>query len=66
MGRTAMRIVLARFIQAESAIHGQADIRGISVLLAIIFPPAHWAQPERIRRFQRLVPATGAAETSLH
>lgn len=66
MGRAAMRIVIARFIQTEGAVHGQADIGRVGILLAVVFPPAHRAQPERVRRFQRLVSATGAAETSLH
>jgi hypothetical protein len=58
MGRATIRKVLARLIEAEGSVHGQADIRGVRVLLAIVLPPAHRAQPERIRRFQRLVPAT--------
>jgi hypothetical protein len=32
--------VLAGFIEAEGAVHGQADIAGVGVFLAIVFPPA--------------------------
>jgi len=39
----AMRIVLAGFLQAEGAVHGQPHIRGVRVLLTIVFPPANRA-----------------------
>ena len=43
VGSAAMGKVLAGFIQAEGSVDRQADIRGIGVLLAIVFPPADWA-----------------------
>jgi hypothetical protein len=58
--------VLAGIIEAEGAVHGQADIAGIGVFLAIVFPPADRAQTHGVWRFERLVPAARAAKTSLH
>ena len=65
MGGAASVKVLARFIQAQLAVDRQADFRGISVFLAVVFPPAHRAQRERAGRLQRPVPAARAAITSL-
>jgi hypothetical protein len=43
------------------AVHGQADIRGIAVFLAVVFPPANRAQPHRTRSFESLVSTAWAA-----
>jgi hypothetical protein len=66
VGRAAMCKVRARFVQAEGSVHGVANLRGVFIFLAIVFPPADRAQCERVRRFQRLVPAAGAAKSGLH
>ena len=66
VGSAALGIVLAGFIEAEGAVHGQADFVGIGVFLAVVFPPANRAQAEGVWRLQRLVPATRAAKLSLH
>ena len=64
MGRAAMRVVLAGFIQAEVAVHGQANLGGVVVLLAIVLPPANRAQPQRAGSLQRPVTAAWTAKTS--
>jgi len=66
VGSAAMGIVLAGFIEAEGTVHRQADLAGIRVFLAVVFPPADGAQAEGVRRFQRFVPAARAAKLSLH
>jgi len=66
VGRAAMGKVGARFVQAEGAIHGEANIRCIFILLAIVFPPADRAQRERAGGFQRLVTAARTTKTNLH
>ncbi len=50
MGRAIQRVVLAGFIQAEGAVHGQPHLGGVAVLLAIVFPPADRAQSQGARR----------------
>lgn len=65
MRRAAEQIVIPGFLEAEGAVDGQADIQGIFIFLAIVFPPANRAQSERVRRFQGLVSAARAAKTSL-
>ena len=66
VGSAAMGVVLPGFAQAEGAVHGQADIGGVLVLLAIVLPPADRAQPQCAGRLQRLVPAARAAKTNLY
>jgi len=66
VGCAAMCIVLAGIHQAEGAVHGQADIGRVFVILAIVLPPADRAQCKRVGRLQRLIPAARAAKTSLH
>jgi len=66
VGCAALGIMLAGFIEAESAVHRQANFVGIGVFLAVVFPPADWAEPKRIWRLQRLRPAARAAELSMH
>jgi hypothetical protein len=36
--------VLPSLIQAELAVHGEADLRGVFVFLTVVFPPADGAQ----------------------
>jgi hypothetical protein len=66
VGRTAVGIMFASFTEAEGAIDRQADIPGIGIFLAVVFPPADRAEPQGIRRFKRLEPATRAAKLSRH
>ena len=66
MGRATLRVVLAGFVQAQGAVHGQAHFAGVSVLLAIVLPPADRAQRQCAGRLQRLVSAARAAITSFH
>ena len=40
VGGAAVGKMLAGFIQAEGAVDSEADIAGIGVFLAIVFPPA--------------------------
>ena len=40
MGCAALRVVRARFVEAQLAVDGQAHIGGVSVFLAVVLPPA--------------------------
>ena len=66
MGRAALSVVLAGFIQAEAAVHSQADFAGGVVLLAIVLPPADRAQRQRAGGLQRLTSAAWTAKTRFH
>jgi hypothetical protein len=66
MCRAAMRVVVAGFVEAELAVHGQAHFGGVFVLLAVVFPPADRAQRQGAGRLQRLVSAAWAAKTSFY
>jgi hypothetical protein len=61
-----MDVVPAGFVEAESAVHGEPDIGGVYVFLAVVFPPADGAERQRASRLQCLAPAAWAAKTSLH
>ena len=61
-----MGIVGAGFAEAEGSIDGQADLRGVFVLLAVVLPPTNRAQSKRSRCFQRFISAARAAKTSFH
>lgn len=65
MGRTASEVECARLVKAEVAVHRQADIGGVRILLPIVLPPADRAQGERARRIERPQSAAWAAKTSL-
>src|SRR5271157_508976 len=52
MGRSALGIVGAGFGQTEGSVHGQPDIKGVAVILAVILPPADGTQGERLGRLQ--------------
>ena len=60
IGRTAARVRCARFTEAQVSIHSEPDFVRVGIVLAIVFPPADWAQGKRVRRLQRLVSATRA------
>ncbi len=66
MGRAAMRIVLAGFVQAEGAVHGEADYVGVAVLLAVVLPPADRAQRQGAGRLQRFVSTARTAKLNVH
>jgi len=65
VGGAAKRIMLAGLLEAELAVHGEADFGGVLVLLAIVLPPADRAQRQGAGRIQRLVSAARAAKTKL-
>jgi hypothetical protein len=46
----ALGVVGTGFVQAESAVDGEADLAGVFVFLAVILPPANRAQAERASR----------------
>jgi hypothetical protein len=52
----------SRFFQAELAVDGEADFRGVIVFLAVVFPPADRAKLERFRRFQSFISTAGATK----
>jgi hypothetical protein len=66
MGCTAPGKVLARLIQAQMTVDREADFPGVFVFLAVIFPPAYWAQSHGAGGFQRLVSAARATISSVH
>ena len=66
MGRAAVRVVLASFVEAQLSIHGMADFCGIFVLLSIVLPPADRAQCQGAGCLQRPVSATRATKTGRH
>ncbi len=55
-----LRIVGARLVQAQLAVHRQADVGGVLVFLAVILPPADGAQPQGAGRVEGFVSAAGA------
>ena len=61
VSRAAMRIVRPGFVQAQLAIYSQSDIRSVAVFLAIVFPPANRAQPQRTGGLESLVSTARAA-----
>jgi len=61
-----MGVVLTGLAEAELTVHGEADLGGIVVLLAIVLPPADRAQGQRAGGFQRLISAAWTAKTSRH
>ena len=63
--RTAPGIRRACLGETEVPIHSQANLIGVRIFLAIVFPPANRTQLHRRRRFQRPVAATRAAKTHL-
>jgi hypothetical protein len=66
MGSAAMSKVLAGFMQAQVAVHGLANLIGVFVFLAVVFPPANGAQRHGARRLKRLEPTTRAAKANPH
>ena len=60
-----MGVVSTSLAEAEGSIDGQADVRGVFLLLAVVLPPANRAQSKRSRRFQRLISAAWAAKANL-
>jgi hypothetical protein len=63
VGCADLREVIASLGKAQLAVHGQPDVGGVVVLLAVILPPADRAKPHGGRDLQRLVSATRAPET---
>jgi hypothetical protein len=66
MRRPALRKVGTRSRQAQLTVHRQPNLGSVLVLLPVILPPAHGAQPQRRRSLQRPVSATRATKPRLH
>ena len=66
MCRAALRKVLAGLVETQLPVHSQAHFGGVIVLLAIVLPPADWAQRQGAGLLQRLVAAAWAAKTIFH
>ena len=49
VGGAAEGEVLPSLVEAELAIHGQANFRGVFVFLAVVFPPADGAERQSAR-----------------
>ncbi len=62
MGCAALGVVIAGLFEAELAIYGEADVAGVVVFLAIVFPPANGAKAERARSLQGFISTAGAAK----
>ena len=58
MRRSAPGIVLARVAQARGSVYGVPDVGRVSILLAIVFPPANRAQSEGVWSFESSKTAT--------
>ena len=61
MRSAALLVVQARFAEAQLAVDGKTDFRGVLVFLAVIFPPANRAQHQSTRRIEGLRSAARAA-----
>lgn len=46
MGSAALGVLHSCLHEAQFAVYGVADFAGVSVVLAIVLPPADWAQGE--------------------
>ena len=66
MGRAAMGVVGTSLVQAEGAVHRQANLGGVHVFLAVVLPPADRAKGQRAGRVQCLASAARAAIMSSH
>ena len=54
--------IVTRLFEAQLAVYGKANVGGVDVLLAVIFPPANRTEPHRAGGIQGPIPTTGAAE----
>ena len=55
---SAPEIVLARVVQAQRSVYRVTHIARVSVLLAVVFPPANRAQSEAVWSFDSFKAAT--------
>src|SRR5579863_2612086 len=65
IGGTAPRIRSACLSETQMTVDGQANLMGVGVFLAIVFPPAHRAQLHGCGRLQRSGAAAGTAKADL-
>ena len=61
MRSPALFEMLAGFGEAQLAVHGKADVRGILVFLAVVFPPADRAKHQGAGCIKCLAPAARAS-----
>jgi hypothetical protein len=66
MGRAKLRVVHAGFIQAELAVDGEANFRGVIVLLAVIFPPANGTQLQGAGGIESLISTARTTKAHFH
>jgi hypothetical protein len=64
MGGAATGEMFASLDEAEGTVDGEANLCGVLVLLAVVFPPADWAKSQGTGDIQRFVPAARAAVAS--
>jgi len=62
VGGADLGIVVPSLVQAQLAVDGEADLGGVAILLAVVFPPANRAKLHRAGSFEGLVSTTGATE----
>jgi hypothetical protein len=62
MRSAAMGVVDSRFFEAELAVDGEANFRGVIVFLAVIFPPADRAKLERFGSLESFISTAGTAK----
>jgi len=53
--------MVAGLIEAESAVHREADLAGVCIFLAIVFPPADGAKAKRAWGLKGFKSTAGAA-----
>jgi hypothetical protein len=62
MRSAALGVVGSRLFEAELAVHGEANFRGVIVFLTVVLPPADRAKLERFGRFQSFISTAGATK----
>ena len=65
MRSAEMGVVGSRLLEAELAVDGEANFRGVIVFLAVVFPPADRAKLKRFRRFEGFISTTRATKADL-
>jgi hypothetical protein len=62
MRSAALGVVGPRLFEAELAVDGEANFRGVIVFLAVVLPPADRAKLERFGRFESFISTAGATK----
>jgi hypothetical protein len=66
MGSATLGVVGPRLFEAELAVDGEANFRGVIVFLTVVLPPADRAKLERFGRFQSFISTAGATKADFN